>query len=108
MFKYTTIVLHLLCRHLIKEVKEDLPEGTPIPSITSVAWAFLPPRKHTKTARLFSGKLEIKHTIQRRQLRTNDVDLHYNNALRQYAKEFAVERDAIFISYDDKAKVGFF
>ena len=70
-----------------------------------VALAFLPPSMRKKTAKLYSGRLELRYAVQKRQLRSFHVDGHYNNALRLYAKHFSVEKAAVFISYDDKAKV---
>ena len=72
-----------------------------------VALAFLPPSMRKKTAKLYSGRLELRYAVQKRQLRSFHVDGHYNIALRlyDYAKHFFVEKAAVFISYDDKAKV---
>ena len=86
---------------------KELPPGTPIPSESLVSLSCLPPSSRKATAKLYSGKLNIRFTIQRRQLHRHHEDNHYVNALKLYAKQFTVEggSSVIFISYDDKAKV---
>ena len=77
-------------RDLIEQVKKDLPEGTPIPSETPVTFAFAPPNIHAKSPQYYTGKINLKHAIQR-QLRAFHTDAHYCNALFRYMKEMAIK-----------------
>ena len=99
----------LSVKDLIKRVKEKLPVKTPIPSESTVIHAFAPPNIHSKTAQYYTGKINLKHTVQRRQLRAFHVDAHWCNALYRYLRELSIKNrhSAVFISCDDKAKVVF-
>ena len=97
-------------RDLIQQVKFRLPNGTPIPSETTVIYLFAPPNVHAKSAQYYTGKVNLKHSIQRRQLRAFHTDGHYCNALFRYLREMAImfrHENSIFISADDKAKVDY-
>ena len=99
----------LSVKDLISQVKERLPPKTLIPSESTVIHAFAPPNMHSKTAQYYTGRINLKHTVQRRQLRAFHVDAHWCNALYRYLRELAIKnRDSCtFISCDDKAKVVF-
>ena len=64
---------------------------------------------HSKTAQYYIGKINLKHTVQRRQLRAFHADAHWCNALYRYLRELAIKNknSCMFISCDDKAKVSF-
>ena len=96
-------------RDLISKVSVKLPEGTPIPSESTVIHSFAPPNIHDKTAQYYTGRIKLKYGIQRRQLRAYHADAHWCNALYKYMRELAViDRDkTVFVSCDDKAKVSF-
>ena len=97
----------LSIKDLMSQVKHRVPDGTPIPSESTVIHAFAPPNIHAKTAQYYTGRINLKHVVQRRQLRAFHADAHWCSALYKYLKELAVlNRDScMFISYDDKAKV---
>ena len=99
----------LSIRDLIDRVKSKLPEGTPIPSESTVIHSFAPPNMYDKTAQYYTGKINLKHAVQRRQLRSYHTDAHYCSALYKYLRERAIkDRDqTVFVSCDDKAKVDF-
>ncbi|XP_066934138.1 uncharacterized protein [Clytia hemisphaerica] len=94
---------------LIKQVKERVPEGTNIPSESTVIHAFAPRNMHRKTAQYYTGRIKLKHTVQRRQLRAYHSDSHWCASLYRYLREMAIlNRDpCVFISCDDKAKIDF-
>lgn len=94
---------------LIRQVKEKLPVGTPVPSETTVLYAFAPPNTHAASAQYYTGKINLKHTIQRRQLRAYHTDAHWCNALFKYVREMAVlfKNHALFLSCDDKSKIDY-
>ena len=99
----------LRVKDLISQVKQRVPDKTPIPSESTVIHAFAPPNIHAKTAQYYTGKINLKHMVQRRQLRAFHADAHWCSALYKYLRELAVKnRDScMFISCDDKAKVNF-
>ena len=99
----------LSLRDMIDQVSKRVPENTPIPSASTVGFAFCPPNMAANSSLNYTGKIQLKHSIQRRQLRANHVDAHYNLAQQKYMKEMAVkERDtAIFLSCDDKATIDY-
>lgn len=66
---------------LILQAKDCLPHDTPIPSEATVIHAFAPPNIFSKTAQYYTGKINLKHTIQSRQLRAFHSDAHWCNAL---------------------------
>ena len=99
----------LSIKDLISQVQKRVPAEIPIPSESTVIHAFAPPNIHSKTAQYYTGKINLKHTVQRRQLRAFHADAHWCNALYRYLRELAIKNknSCMFISCDDKAKVSF-
>ena len=64
---------------------------------------------HAKTAQYYTGKINLKFAIQRRQLRAYHSDPHCCNALFRYLREMAIiyRGEYVLLSCDDKAKVDF-
>ena len=98
---------YLSIRDLREQVAKKLPEGTAIPSESTIIFAFAPSNLYTRAAQHYTGKIDLKFCIQRRQLRAFHPDAHYCNALYKYMRAMAVEKreSALFLSCDDKAKV---
>ena len=71
-------------RDLIEKVKARIPEGLPIPTLSTVIHSFVPPDMHAKRAQYYTGKINLKFTIQCRQLRAYHSDAHWCNALSRY------------------------
>ena len=94
---------------LIEKVKARIPEGLPIPSVSTVIHSFAPPNMHAKTAQYYTGKINLKFTIQRCQLCAYHSDAHWCNALFQYLREMAImyQGECVLLSCDDKVKVDF-
>ena len=69
---------------LIEKVKARIPEGLPIPTLSTVIHSFVPPNMHAKTAQYYTGKINLKFTIQCRQLSAYHSDAHWCNALSRY------------------------
>ena len=90
----------LSIRDLIEQVKLRVADGTPVPSISTVAYAFSPPNMHAKTSQYYTGKIALKHTVQRRQLRAFHIDAHWCNALYKYLREMAIK-------YREHSKIDF-
>lgn len=103
------IFIFYIFSDLIEQVSQEVPDGTPIPSSATVSFAFAPHNSSRASSKYYTGKVNLKHSIQRRQLHAFHTDAHYCNAVRLYAKHFACanSESTIFISYDDKAKIKF-
>ena len=76
----------LSVKDLISQVKQRVPDKTPIPSESTVIHAFAPPNIHAKTAQYYTGKINLKHMVQRRQLRAFHADAHWCSALYKYKR----------------------
>ena len=99
----------LSLRDMIERVSERVPHNTPISFPSTVKYAFCPPNMISNSSQNYTGKIKLKHSIQRRQLRANHVDAHYNLAQQKYLKEMAIqEREtSILLSCDDKATIDY-
>ena len=71
----------LSIKDLISQVQKRVPAETPIPSESTVIHAFAPLNILSKTAQYYTGKINLKHTVQRRQLRAFHADAHWCNSL---------------------------
>lgn len=60
---------------LIKQVKKNLPDNTPIPSKSTVLFSFVPKNTHSNVSRLYKSKVPLRMTIQTRQLRATHMEL---------------------------------
>ena len=94
-------------RDLINQVKAKLPDDVPIPSESTVELAFAPPNMCSRAARRYTGRIDLKHQVQRRQLRNLHLDFHYCSAQFKYLREMAIQfkENCLLLSADDKAKV---
>ena len=97
-------------RDLIEQVAKRLPEDCPIPSESWVRLQFCPKNALYSSAVNYTGKLDIKHMVQARQLSHDHPDGHYAAAIFRYLKEFAAKFRNIcsLVCLDDKhmLKVG--
>ena len=71
----------LSIRDLINQVKEKIPEGSPISSASTVIHSFAPPNMYAKTSQYCTRKSNIKFVVQRRQLPAYHTDAHWCYAL---------------------------
>lgn len=93
---------------LIKTTKAMLPEGTAIPSVSTVRLQFAPRNPYTHRALSFTSRFKVQYKVQRRQLRLSHQDQHYCSAILKYFKHMAVEQKEakpVVLFCDDKAKV---
>ena len=90
-------------------LKQKLPKDTPIPSEATVLYSFSPPNMFSKSSQYYTGKINLKHAIQRRLLRSFHADSHYCKALFRYIQEMAIQHkeNCLFFSCNDKAKVDY-
>ena len=77
-------------RDLIEQITKDYPTGTPIPSETTVLFAFTPKNAYIKTAKLYKSQFQLKFKVQSMQLRASHVDDHYCAAQFSYMRQYAV------------------
>ncbi|KAL3865743.1 hypothetical protein ACJMK2_043103 [Sinanodonta woodiana] len=86
-----------------------LPEGTNIPSESSVLLAFVPKNAHQNVAKLYKGRIPVRLKVQTRQLHAQHQDDHYCSALFKYCRAYATQfRDiSNFVCMDDKSKLDF-
>ena len=89
--------------------KDECPEGTLIPSESTVLYAFCPKNVYAFSAKLYKGRIALKFTLQSRQLRSSHIDDHYCAAIFKYMRNIAVKyrENVTFLSIDDKSKVDF-
>ncbi len=92
---------------LKRRVAARLPEGTKIPSDQTIALAFLPRNKYANSASNYTGILNLRFQIQRRQLSVNHPDGQYCATLYHFLKNYAVKymKHATLVCVDDKALV---
>lgn len=77
--------------NLIKQMKEWVPEGANILSESTAIHSFGPLNMHKMATQYCTGQINLKHTIQRRQLSTFHTNSHYCYALYRYLRELAVQ-----------------
>jgi hypothetical protein len=94
-------------RDLKAEVSKRRQPETPIPSESWIRLNFEPRNPRSKVSKHYTGKLNVKHVVQKRLLQKYHPDQHYCAALFRYQREFAMKfRDiSAFVCLDDKHKV---
>lgn len=94
-------------RDLHRMASEKCPPDTPIPSLDWVALQFQPKSMQCHRALNYTGRLNVRYSLQARQLRSTHEDDHYCLALFRMQREMATElRDhSTFVCLDDKAKI---
>ena len=94
-------------RDLRDEVKKRCPEGTLIPSLEWIRLQFWPKSKHMLAKTHYTGRLNIKFMIQKRQWRKEHCDSHYAAAIFRYMREMALmfKSYTAFVCLDDKHRV---
>ena len=77
----THLATALSVSDLHKQVSQQCPEGTPLPSEKWLLFQFWPKDVTRRTAYQYTGRLEVKFMIQSRQFRHHHIDAHYASAL---------------------------
>ena len=97
----------LSTRDFIEQVKKRLPPDAVIPSELWVRYQFWVKNQSYGSADRYSGRLDVKHMVQARQLNHQHVDEHHAAADFRYLQEFAVKfRDyANLVCLDDKHSI---
>ena len=98
---------YISVRDFREQVEKQCPPGVPIPSIEWIRLQFWPPSPQAKQACHYTGRLDVKFAVQRRQWRQEHVDAHYAAAIFRYQREFAIEfRDHCMLAcLDDKHRI---
>ena len=73
-----------------RTISKDCPTGTPIPSETTVLFAFTPKNAYIKTAKSYKSNFQLKFKVQSRQLRASHVDDHYCAAQFYYMRQYVI------------------
>jgi len=92
-------------RHLREEVTQRVPEGTPIPSESTVLMAFCHPNPTVKAAQRYTGCVGISYTTQSRQLHKFHLDFHHQNNSRKMGRQFCAMYRPTRLEVDDKAAI---
>lgn len=84
---------------------EKLPPGSSAPSVSWIRLDFYPKNPYLKSAVHYTGKFNLKYSVQQRLLRVQHMDSDYCRQQFLLLKSFAVKwKDfSIFQSLDDKA-----
>lgn len=104
-------VVHLAQAISVRDFRDQVvqrcPEGTPVPSHEWLRLQFWPKSKQSKRSTHYTGRLNVKFMIQRRQWRKHHDDAHYAAAIYRYEREFAVKFRELtnFVCIDDKHKI---
>ena len=94
----------LICDHLEKKFPND---SKPIPSDEWIHLQFWPKNPYSSSALRYTGRFQVKYSVQARQMRKSHPDSKYVAVTLQYVKNFAVKykSHALLLSVDDKAIV---
>ncbi len=94
-------------RDFKEQVKQRLPEGTPIPCDQLVYYAFEPKNKFARSAEHHTALLPLKLAVQKRQLSADHPDGQYAATIYRYLKDMTIKyRDnCVFVCVDDKALI---
>lgn len=92
---------------LLEQIKERLPVATPVPSLSWLKLNFYPSNPYTRTAVNYTGRYEVKRTVQQRLLRAQHEDAGYTGHQYTMMKELAVKLkdNSCFVAVDDKTTV---
>ena len=95
--------------NFITQVKERVLEGTNISSESTVIHSFAPPNMHKMITQYYTGRINLKHAFQRKQLHAFQINSQWCSALYGYLRKLAVQNrdNCVFISCDNKVKVDF-
>ena len=90
-------------------MKESVPEGTNISSESTAIHSFAPPNMQKMTTQYYTDRINLKHVIQRKQLRTFHTNLLWCFVLYGYLRELAGQNrdNCVFTLCDSKVKVDF-
>ena len=91
-----------ICDRLAKKFPNDT---KPTPSDEWIRLQFWPKNPYSSSALRYTGRFEVKYSVQSRQMRKSHPDSKYVAVILQYVKNFAVRyrSHVLMLSVDDKA-----
>ena len=94
-------------RALVDSIKAELPDGTPIPGLTTVRLSFWPCNPYLHSSISYSADFKVKRAVQQRMVKVRHDDANYAFNYAFYMKNVAVKfkEYSVFISVDDKAVI---
>ena len=103
-------VCHFALAYSVRDLRDQVLEKHPDLEVPSLEWIwaqFWPRNPFQKAAAKHTGRLELKHMVQSRQLHADHIDAHYAAAIFKYQKKFAVMfRDHLtMVCLDDKHNI---
>lgn len=90
-----------------EQVVKECPPGVAIPSQEWLRLQFWPKSTQSKASCHYTGRLNVRFAVQRRQWRLEHEDSHYAAGIFRYEREFLLKfRDhSVFVCLDDKHRV---
>ena len=103
-------VCHFAFAYSVRDLRDQVLEKNPDLEVPSLEWIrvqFWPRNPFQKAAAQHTGRLQLKHMVQSRQLHSDHMDCHYAAAIFKYLKKFAIAfRDyATMVCLDDKHNI---
>ena len=104
------IVCHFALAYSVRDLRDQVLKKHPDIQVPSLEWihAQLWPRNpFQRAAAKYTGRLQLKHMVQSRQLHADHVDAHYAAAIFKYQKKFAVmfREHVAMVCLDDKHNI---
>lgn len=101
----TYMPLAISIQNLIDIISNRLPPGSPCPSPSWLRLNFWPANAFTRSALCYTGRFNVRYSVQQRLLRSKHPDAEYAFQQFEFMKEMAVllKEEAEFICLDDKS-----
>ena len=102
-------VCHFALAYSIRDLRDQVVEKIliQVPSLEWIREQFWPRNGFQKVAAKHTGRLQLKHMVQSRQLHSDHIDSHYAGAIFKYEKTFAVmfRSHVTMVCLDDKHNI---
>lgn len=103
-------VCHFALAYSVRDLRDQVLEKHPDLEVPSLEWIraqFWPRNPFQKAAAKHTGRLQLKHMVQSRQLHADHMDAHYAAAIFKYQKKFAVmfREHVAMVCLDDKHNI---
>ena len=94
-------------RDLREQVSSRCPPGTPIPSDEWLRLQFWPKTKKAAVSMHYTGRLNVRFMVQKRQFRKTHDDDHYAAAVFRYLREYSIQcrEYCTMVCIDDKHRL---
>lgn len=102
-------VTHLAKAISVRDLREQVtvrcPHDTPIPSEEWLRLQFWPKTPKARVSLQYTGRLNVRFMIQKRQFRKSHEDEHYAAAVFRYLREYAIILKDAMVCIDDKHRL---